>query len=438
MDKTLNDKVEELFRGIVFILFSFTASLALLLWRPLRGYVGLIKRSRVRSSGQIRPYAFLFFSFVLMFFIPTIVDALTPPGAGPFDYQVHDSEFPELGALGRAYQATTERLETKAATAILLAAVVGVATFHLGAVGSALVLTPLRVRRETWRDALFFIGGLQLGLLALAFVVDLSEVYGSTEFGFINKFLLTPRNLFGSSSHPRPYPIYMDMLHVGLLALLLLAPFGIALRYAPRLALRLALRWPKPHRVDWIGVLLLMIIADVVALVSFGLAAFTSDQVQPRDKPTYPFAMRYLNCAYEEKSGKRTITGSVEIRAAANDPWGFAASDFDLIVSADRIESDRRPTRPQASRVVGTGRIIEHSRMPVLFSAISPNLGSPPFLLQAGQAALVRFETETTDAVTAFLAAHPDEHRCVLSYTSDYPVGAIGSLRSPSETSHEQ
>jgi hypothetical protein len=57
-----------------------------------------------------------------------------------------------------------------------------------------------------------------------------------------------------------------------------------------------------------------MIVADVVALASFGVAAFTSDQVQP---PTYPFTMRYLDCAYEEKSGKRTITGSVEIRAAA-------------------------------------------------------------------------------------------------------------------------
>jgi hypothetical protein len=105
-----------------------------------------------------------------------------------------------------------------------------------------------------------------------------------------------------------------------------------------------------------------------------------------------------------------------------------AASDFDLIVTADRIESNPRPTR-QASRVVETGRIVAPSRMPVLFSVISPNLGSPPFLLQAGQAALVRFETETTDAVTAFLAAHPDERRCVLWYNdADYPLRAIGNL----------
>jgi hypothetical protein len=75
------------------------------------------------------------------------------------------------------------------------------------------------------------------------------------------------------------------------------------------------------------------------------------------------------------------------------------------------------------------GRITVSSRMPVLLSVISPNLGSPPFLLQAGQAALVHFETETTDAVTAFLAAHPDERRCVLWYTdADYPLRAIGNL----------
>jgi|HubBroStandDraft_3_1064219.scaffolds.fasta_scaffold886168_1 hypothetical protein len=61
MDKTLNERVEGLFRGIVFVLFSFASSLALLLWRPLRGYVGLIKRGRMRSTDEIRLYAFLFF-----------------------------------------------------------------------------------------------------------------------------------------------------------------------------------------------------------------------------------------------------------------------------------------------------------------------------------------------------------------------------------------
>jgi hypothetical protein len=78
MDKTLNDRIEELFRGVVFVLFSFAASLALLLCNPLRGYTLLIKRERVRSSGQIRPYAFLFFSFVLLFFMPAIMVPHTP------------------------------------------------------------------------------------------------------------------------------------------------------------------------------------------------------------------------------------------------------------------------------------------------------------------------------------------------------------------------
>jgi hypothetical protein len=158
--------------------------------------------------------------------------------------------------LGRAYQATTERIEAKATTAVLLAAVVGVATFHLGTVGSGLVLTRLQVRRETWRDALFFIGGWQLWLLALAFIVHravsmepVSHVgFIRTEFDFINDFLLTPRNVFRRWGQ-RPIPLE-DILSVGLLTLLLLAPFGVALRYAPRMVPRLALRWPKPSRVN--------------------------------------------------------------------------------------------------------------------------------------------------------------------------------------------
>lgn len=427
MDKTLNDRIEELFRGVVFVLFSFAASLALLLCNPLRGYALLIKRERVRSSGQIRPYAFLFFSFVLLFFMPVIIDALTPPVAGPFEYQVHDSDVLEAGALGRAYQATTERIETKAATAILLAAVVGVAAFHLGAVGSGVGLIRLRVRRETWRDALFFIGGLQFGLLGLAVILDRAGWRSATEMRFVSSLLLAPRDMFVGWGQLRPYPIYIDVLDVGLLALLLLAPFGLARRYAPRLAPRLGVRWSKQSNcVNVARIVFLMAVADLVALGSFSLAAYISDEVQPRDKPTYPFAMQYQDCTQREQSGKNVITGSVVVRAAAKDAWSFEAGDFELFLGATRAGSDGPPRA--GSRAVGTGRIFAREKMLVSFTAVSPNFGSPPFLLQAGQAALIRFEIETPAGVAAFLTAHPDERRCTLAYTQDYPIGAIGIL----------
>jgi hypothetical protein len=84
MDKTLNDRIEDIFRGVVFILLSFAASLLWLLCRPLTGYALLIQRCRRTSAAQIRPYAFVFFSLALIFFMPGIVDALSPPVTGAF------------------------------------------------------------------------------------------------------------------------------------------------------------------------------------------------------------------------------------------------------------------------------------------------------------------------------------------------------------------
>jgi hypothetical protein len=178
----------------------------------------------------------------------------------------------------------------------------------------------------------------------------------------------------------------------------------------------------------------LVVVADVVALGSFGLAAYISDQVQPREAAPSPFTMGYLACTQRENAGKQTITGTVEVRAAPKKPWSFDPGDFDLIVGATRTKADGpAPTRPP---IAGTGdtrkaappRPIARSRMLVTFAAISPNLGSPPFLLQAGQAALVRFEAETPPDVISFLAGHPDDQRCTLSYTQDYPIGAIAAL----------
>jgi hypothetical protein len=188
MDKSLNDRIEELFRGVVFVLLSFSASLGLLLCNPLRGYALLIKRQRVRSTGQIRPYAFLFFSFVVLFFMPAISDALISSAVGP--------DVPEGGALARAYGAAIKRIETKAGTAILLTVVVGVTAFHLGAVGSGLGLIRFRARRETWRDALFFIGGLQFGLFALVVILDRVGWWSVAERRFISSLSLPPRDTF--------------------------------------------------------------------------------------------------------------------------------------------------------------------------------------------------------------------------------------------------
>jgi hypothetical protein len=232
----------------------------------------------------------------------------------------------------------------------------------------------------------------------------------------------------GAHDQLRTYPIYIDVLVVGLLVLLLLAPFGVARRYAPRLAPRLNLRWSKQSNgVNGAKIVFLMVVANLVAFVSFNLAAYVSDEVQPRDKRTSPFSMQSLDCAQTDQSGRNVIRGSVVVRAAAKDAWSFEAGNFELFLGAARTGSDGPPRA--WSSAARTGHIFAREKMLVSFTALSPNFGSPPFLLQAGQGALIRFEIETPAGVAAFLAAHPDDHRCTLAYTEDYPIGAIGILR---------
>jgi len=65
MDKNLNDVVDGFFKGIVFILFSFAASVVTVLRQPARGAVKLLRRLHAKDIYQVRPYVFLFLSFCL-------------------------------------------------------------------------------------------------------------------------------------------------------------------------------------------------------------------------------------------------------------------------------------------------------------------------------------------------------------------------------------
>jgi hypothetical protein len=424
--QNLNDRVEGIFRGVVLIALSFVASIALLMFRPIDGYVQLATRIRQKSAkeNQVRPYAFVFFAIVLVFFVPSLMDSLAPHVAGPFEYQVHDSAVPDSGALGRAYQQTTQKIESKAATAIFVAAIVGVAAFHLCATGSGLALLRLRARRETWRDALFFVGGLQVVVFAVVTLVDRLGWASTTETGLLRDFLLSPRTLALGYGDARPYPVYLDIIDVALLVVALLIPFGLARRYASRLSVGSGA--VGGHWRNWIRTIGLILLIDGAAIGSFSVAAYVVDQIQPRDKPIYPFSIQNVGCRFEPNPSKPVITGTAVLKVDAKDPWDFDKSDFQLFIAADRTEADG-PARSRSRSVLSSTRI-GAGALPTSFAAISPNIGQPPFLLQAGQAALIRFEAAVKPELAKFLASHPDAQRCTLSYNQDYPIGAIGSL----------
>lgn len=425
--ENLNDRIEGIFRGIVFISLSFVASIVRMLCWPLRGYVALIAELRRKMTNQVRPYAFVFIAVVVALFAPPVISSLSPKSVSPFEFQVFGAGAPKQGALGRAYQETTREIESKAAAAIFLAAIVGVAAFHLGSTGLGVLLFRPGVRRKTWQQAFFFIGGFQVSLFILVALIDNYGLPPATEIQRVVNFLLSPYIAVYAFDEPRSDPAYLDVLRVALMVILLAVPTGMTIRFGAR-----AHRWSGPsRRLSAFRTVLLVLVIDVAVISSYSLAAYTADEIQPREKPKYPFVLDYLACKLDDKAIPPIISGNVMVTAERSAPWSFEEQDFQLFVAADRIDTEAPPRRARptlAPHRIGAGRPI-----PADYKVISPALSGPPFLLQAGQAALIAFTVPASPELLNFLLIHPQNQRCTLHYTQDIPIGAIGVLATHNE-----
>ncbi len=63
MPKDLNEAINTIFRGVVFIFYNYFYSLARMAVRPALGGFKLVRRLRSSSTDQVRPYVFVFLSF---------------------------------------------------------------------------------------------------------------------------------------------------------------------------------------------------------------------------------------------------------------------------------------------------------------------------------------------------------------------------------------
>jgi hypothetical protein len=429
-DKTLNDQIEGVFQGVVFILFSFLSSVFILLVKPKTGFITLVRNLRRRGSNQVRPYVFCFMATALNFFLPTTLDALTPHTHDAFEYQIHDSEHREVGGLGRAYSQATTQIETKVATSVFVATAVGIAVLHLCVTLLGRLALRRKIRRETWRDSAFFVAGLQFVILGVALVV-LRQGWPwpiSTDLVLLKKFVLSPRGVL-EYNEPRFYSVYFDLISVTLLIAVLLTPLAIARRFARHAGLPGQRKFSErsPLRVGaW--VLFFLFATDLSALGSFAVAAYVSDEIEPRKGSNAPFAIKQLACTVQTEAEGATVTAEAILAITGTEAWYFEENDFRMFVASKRVAEDG-PARSRDPRVLSPNRVSAGPPLKVSkLSAVSPKLGQPPFLLQPGRSVLVSLEVKAPMTFVKFLNDHPDDRRCTVSYTGDYPVGAIGVL----------
>ncbi|HMJ41716.1 MAG TPA: hypothetical protein VK522_05490 [Pseudolabrys sp.] len=432
-EKTLNDQIEGIFQGVVFILFSFLFSVFILLFKPRTGFNSLVRNLRIKGSNQVRPYVFCFMAIALTFFLPTTLDALAPHPPGDLEYQIRDSEHRQVGGLGRAYNQATTQIETKVATSIFVAAAAGVAVLHLCVTLLARVGLRQRARRETWRDSVFFTAGLQYVVLGISLVIFRSRPgwLGSTELGLLQDIVSSPRALAERLGKTGPYSVYFDLIGTALLIAMMLAPLAIAGRYARHAVLpgQRQVSMGSSRRIAAWAVFFLLAI-DLSALASFAIAAHVSDEIQPRKKPVTPFAIKQLACTIDPEADGAKVTAEAILTIIGADAWYFQDGDFRMFVGAKRVVSDG-PARSRA--VINPNRIIAGPLLAPKLSTNSPRIGPPPFLLETGRSVLVNFEVKAPLTLMKFLNDHPDDQRCTVSYSGDYPVGAIGVLNLRSE-----
>src|SRR5438128_11284090 len=98
----ITEWVENVFRGTIFLVLSFSSSLGRLFLRPHRSAVWLNREARKKDSNQVRPFVFAFVSLIVALYLPTIIEALRPPPPpGELVYVIHDSAVPEPDGIGR-------------------------------------------------------------------------------------------------------------------------------------------------------------------------------------------------------------------------------------------------------------------------------------------------------------------------------------------------
>src|ERR1700743_299374 len=180
MDKTLNDTIDSLFRGIVFIIINFVTSAARMIAGPGSGCIRLVRRLYARDMEQVRPFVFLFICLFLTAAAPIFVDAVTEKDK-PYEYKIYQNGALQKDAAGRQlYKSISEKIETKEMFVLLLCIIAGVTAFHICARVLRYILFPPRPRRQIAEHCLLYVVATQALLLLFLYFIDAR--YGFDDF----------------------------------------------------------------------------------------------------------------------------------------------------------------------------------------------------------------------------------------------------------------
>jgi hypothetical protein len=399
------------------------------LYRPLRGTFAIIRRLHAKDEYQVRPYVFLFLSFSLFAVVPRLVTELATTNH-KFDPETFDIS-PYAVRMHSAYDAIANLFEPKQLVVLLLACIAGVSVYDLTTRSLSLLARGTHIRRLLFREAMFYVGGVECLLLSAALIPQafhlsgypkgaltlLTEAWTSLEFE-----TLLPQWRHHLWSDPNLYlSVVIPMLLIGIVL-----PLAIRFRRYRTPKQGQSKAW-KFHSAILSALLAVGCVAAILS--SCMSAAYLDESLEPR--PKYYFLISDVHCELNEQD--KNISGLFVISNVTTDPWLFESDDFKIGVRRDKTPEELiRPSRFKNTRISKTSEGV------VVFGKDEQTA----YLVESGRSAWFSITAKNSGALIDFLAAGKDTNgitKCFVRYdNTDVPIEDEGYLVTDADRAKKQ
>jgi hypothetical protein len=370
MPQNLSDAIESLFRGVVFILFSYVASLGQVLRKPWRSTFRLNQRQGNAEGYGTRPYVFVFISAFIALTLPRYLAELVPYSPD-FD-ATHPWSSSVPTKIQHAYARAVGVFEARSLLKLSIAAIaLTILMDGLYRLCSKAISSRRESGRRLLKGSLLYTGGAQLVLISIAVVGVFWYFSGwawSTlgpyrQSSFISTFTDIVRATWALTYGWKLVTDLAICAAGGICFVVgLLYPLPVLVAWS-RKQRRLA-RWARRIR-PWPLAIATSIVLGLGALVSYEIANWIVDSVQPDEENQ--IVVSDVTCFMSDKQ-PTTLRAVGIIQNRSDDPWLIRPFDVDLVLRADADTADTtgdpiRRRHPRMWRDPGYRQRVMHARI---------------------------------------------------------------------------
>lgn len=340
MPKDLNDAIDAIFRGIVFICYNYVYSIASLALKPLRASFRLVHRLRSGNVYQTRPYVFMFMSFFIALALPRYYLQLV----NVLRIQYIDTDqgpVPDTTLLNDIYRRALDIFEPKFLLAISISCIVMCILVDGATNVCVSALCAKRVDQRLFKDALFYVIGFQAVLVCAVLVIVFSRLLGllwspNEEFSqarFIDVILKSATISFRLEHGWRLwFDVCVAFFTIVMLVYALAQPSFVIRVFAQKRLRSVLKKYFSPRGVVWLSTGALAI----CMVVFFQIGNFVADQIRPTQ--ALELAISEVTCVLSKNPDQIKAVAII----ANNTRRAFLLRPFDFHIKLRKWEKSKR------------------------------------------------------------------------------------------------